>query len=83
MIDQVFGSYAGAAKSVARCESGFNPGATNAYSGAAGVFQFLPSTWAGTSQAGQSPYNAYANIRAAYEVFARDGYSWREWSCKP
>jgi hypothetical protein len=24
-----------------------------------------------------------ANIHAAYEIFKRDGYSWREWACKP
>ncbi|HEX4206683.1 MAG TPA: LysM peptidoglycan-binding domain-containing protein [Ktedonobacteraceae bacterium] len=83
MISQVFGANAGSALNVARCESGFNPQATNSASGAAGVFQFLPSTWSTTSQAGQSPYNAYANIAAAHEVFVRDGYSWREWSCQP
>lgn len=83
MIRQVFGSDAGSALNIASCESGFNPNATNASSGAAGVFQFLRSTWASTSQAGQSPYNAYANIVAAHEVFVRDGHSWREWQCQP
>lgn len=83
MINQVFGSYAGGALNVARCESGLNPGATNGSSGAAGVFQILPSTWSGTSQAGSSPYNAYANIVAAHEIFVRDGNSWREWVCQP
>nr|BBH93446.1 hypothetical protein KTA_16450 [Thermogemmatispora argillosa] len=83
MIYQVFGSYGAQALSVAQCESGLNPYATNSSSGAAGLFQFLPSTWATTSQAAYSPYNAAANIRAAYEVFARDGFSWREWSCQP
>jgi LysM repeat protein len=83
MIYQAFGSDANSALNVARCESGLNPNATNAASGAAGLFQFLPSTWRTTSQAGQSPYNAYANILAAHEVFVRDGHSWREWSCQP
>lgn len=83
MIQQVFGPYGSSAVRVATCESGLNPNATNTSSSAAGLFQFLPSTWAGTSQAGQSPYNAYANIQAAHEVFVRDGYSWREWSCQP
>ncbi|GHO83642.1 LysM peptidoglycan-binding domain-containing protein [Dictyobacter formicarum] len=87
MIDEIFGPYAAGAKSVAACESGMNPNATNTYSiggsHAAGIFQILyPSTWSTTSQAGMSPYNARANIIAAHEIFARDGYSWREWVCR-
>jgi len=82
-IVAVFGPYAGAALNVARCESGFNPSAFNAGSGASGVFQFLRSTWATTSYAGYSPFNASANIHAAYQVFSRDGFSWREWQCQP
>ncbi len=85
-IRAVFGPYANQALTVARCESGFNPGARNPISvggaHAAGVFQILDSsTWRSTSYAGQSPYNAYANIHAAYQIFQRDGYSWREWQC--
>jgi LysM domain-containing protein/transglycosylase-like protein with SLT domain len=82
MIGQTFGSYASGAINVASCESGLNPGASNS-SGAAGLFQIMPATWAGTSEAGQSPYNASANIAAAYQIFVRDGYSWREWTCQP
>lgn len=82
-IVAVFGRYAGAALNVARCESSFNSNAYNASSGASGVFQFLRSTWATTSYAGYSPFNASANIHAAYQVFARDGFSWREWQCQP
>jgi len=86
MIDQVFGSYATGALHVARCESGFNPLAYNPISiggsHAEGVFQILyPSTWRGTSEASSSPYSAVANILAAHQIFVRDGYSWREWSC--
>jgi len=83
MIDSVFGSYAAGAQQVATCESGLNPNATNPYSGAAGIFQIMPATWSGTSEAGTSPYNAYANVVAAHEIFVRDGYSWREWTCQP
>ena len=88
MINQVFGSYAAGAINVATCESGLNPGATNSMSiggsHAAGVFQILyPSTWAGTSEAANSPYDAWSNIVAAHEIFVRDGYSWREWTCQP
>jgi hypothetical protein len=79
----VFGPYGQSALAVARCESGLNPGAVNASSGASGLFQFLRSTWAGTSYRYASPFNADANIRAAHEVFVRDGYSWREWVCQP
>ena len=82
-IQSVFGPYAGAALAIARCESGYNPSAYNASSGASGVFQFLRSTWATTSYAGYSPFNAWANIHAAYQVFSRDGHSWREWQCQP
>ena len=86
MIKQVFGVYAAGALNVARCESGFNPLAYNPISNggnhAEGVFQILyPSTWSGTSQAANSPYSAMANILAAHQIFVRDGYSWREWSC--
>lgn len=87
-IGAVFGPYANAAISVAQCESGLNPGAYNrtpvGNSHAAGVFQILyPSTWDTTAYSGDSPYNASDNIHAAYQIFARDGYSWREWACQP
>ena len=82
-IVAVFGRYANAALAVARCESGYNPNAKNPSSSASGVFQFLHSTWLTTSYAGYSPFNASANIHAAYQVFSRDGYSWREWECQP
>jgi hypothetical protein len=85
-IAAVFGSYSASAIRVATCESGLNPNAYNSVSiggsHAEGVFQILyPSTWSTTSYHSQSPYNYSANIRAAYEIFKRDGYSWREWSC--
>jgi hypothetical protein len=87
-IRAVFGSHADQAIRVARCESGFSPTAVDpisvAGSHAEGVFQILyPGTWRGTSYAGSSPFDASANIHAAYQIFARDGYSWREWECKP
>jgi hypothetical protein len=87
-IRSVFGPYGNQALAVAQCESGLNPGARNSISiggaHAAGLFQILDtSTWYATSYRGASPYNASANIRAAYEIFHRDGNSWREWSCRP
>lgn len=87
-IKAVFGGYATGAIAVATCESGLNPNARNTTpignSHAEGVFQILyPSTWNGTSYHNDSPYNYAANIRAAHEIFQRDGNSWREWACQP
>ena len=88
-IIAVFGSsYAQGALNIAKCESGYDPNARNSYpignSHASGVFQILyPSTWNTTSYAAYSPFEYDKNIRAAYEIFRRDGYSWREWACKP
>ncbi len=83
MIEATFGGYAWQALRVAGCESSYNPSAVNSSSGASGVFQFMPATWAGTPYAGYSVFNAWANVHAAYWLFQRDGYSWREWSCQP
>lgn len=81
-IRQVFGPYGNQAVRIAECESSMNPNAYNGILGAAGLFQIIPSTWASTSEAGQSVYNPYANIRAAHEIFVRDGNSFAEWQCK-
>jgi hypothetical protein len=88
IIRQVFGGYSDQAIRIATCESSMNPNATNSYaignSHAEGLFQILyPSTWYGTSEANASPYDPVANTRAAFEIFQRDGYSWREWECQP
>ncbi len=88
MIYSVFGPYASGAMRVANCESGLNPRAYNPVSiggsHAMGVFQILyPSTWVGTSQSYNSPYDPMANVLAAHNIFVRDGYSWREWACRP
>lgn len=87
-INAVFGQYAAGALNIARCESGYDPNAVNSYpignSHASGVFQILyPSTWNTTSYRNYSPFEYDKNIRAAYEIFHRDGNSWREWQCKP
>ena len=88
IIQEVFGPDAPAAMNIAWCESTNNPNAVNSTaignSHAEGLFQILyPSTWYTTSQAGNSPFDATANTIAAHEIFARDGYSWREWVCQP
>ncbi len=72
------------------CESNGDPDAVNPYSGAAGLFQFLPSTWASTApKAGYpeaSPYDPEANTASAawlanrYEELGL--YYWQAWNCK-
>jgi hypothetical protein len=64
----------------ARCETGgtFSPTAYNP-SGASGLFQFLPSTWATTPYRSLSIWSPYANALAAGWMHAngRGG----EWAC--
>jgi transglycosylase-like protein with SLT domain len=65
---------------VAKCESGYNPNAVNRGSGASGLFQFLPSTWASMPQHNQSVFNPVANAQAAAVLYQRSGPG--QWSCK-
>jgi hypothetical protein len=65
---------------VAKCESGYNPNAVNRGSGAAGLFQFMPSTWRSMPQGGQSVFNPVANAQAAAVLYQRSGPN--QWSCK-
>lgn len=65
---------------VAYCESHYNPYAVNSSSGAAGLFQFLPSTWAHSPYAAQSPFDPVANARAAAWLYARSGPN--QWVCQ-
>jgi soluble lytic murein transglycosylase-like protein len=67
------------AERVALCESGDNPSAVNRGSGAEGLFQIMPGTWAGTPYASQSEFDAVANAKAAAWIYARRGGS--AWSC--
>jgi hypothetical protein len=66
---------------LAQCESGLNPYAVNRSSGAAGLFQFLATTWAGTPWRAQSPFDPNANAQAAAWLYAKYGAS--QWSCHP
>jgi hypothetical protein len=79
------------ALSVIHCESQGDPDAVNRWSGAAGLFQFVPSTWAWASAGagfdGVSPLSPEANIAAAAWLVRRslaegDG-AWSHWVCKP
>ncbi|MEP6693112.1 MAG: transglycosylase SLT domain-containing protein, partial [Chloroflexota bacterium] len=69
---------------VAWCESRYNPYALNARSGAAGLFQFMPATWAANSvragYAGASVFDPVASANTAAYMF-RNGQAW-QWSCK-
>ena len=69
---------------VAWCESRYNPYAVNARSGAAGLFQFMPATWAANSvragYAGANVFDAVANANTAAYMF-RNGQA-AQWSCK-
>jgi hypothetical protein len=66
---------------VAEAESGFDPLAVNPATGAAGVFQFLPSTWESLSElAGwgeASVFDPHANVAVAAWTVAR--YGWHPW----
>jgi hypothetical protein len=75
---------------ILQCESLGDPEAYNPFSGAAGLFQFLPSTWASTApQAGFPDADAFdpeANIGTAawlanrYQALGQ--YYWQPWSCR-
>jgi hypothetical protein len=66
---------------VAERESNFDPLAVNPATGAAGVFQFIPSTWASLSDlaglSGASVYDARANVGVAAWTVAH--YGWHPW----
>lgn len=67
---------------VAWHESGYNPNAQNPYTGAAGVFQFMPAVWPGLSRSagwgGHSAFEAQANIATA--AWTVSHYGWSAWS---
>ncbi|HLF59970.1 MAG TPA: transglycosylase SLT domain-containing protein [Acidimicrobiia bacterium] len=78
------------ALAIIQCESMGDSDAYNPYSGASGLFQFLPSTWAATAPkagfGGASPFDGVANIGTAawlgnqYEDLGL-GF-WKPWSCR-
>jgi transglycosylase-like protein with SLT domain len=68
------------AMNVAWCESRYHPNSVNSSSGAAGLFQFLPSTWAFTPYASYSPFDPRYNALAAAWLYNRDGPS--QWVCQ-
>lgn len=81
------------ALSVMACESNGDPLALNPTSGAAGLFQFIPSTWAWASDfagwSGADVFDPEANTAvAAWLVIdsvdgGHTGGAWGHWSCQP
>ena len=78
------------ALAILQCESLGDPDAYNPYSGASGLYQFLPSTWASTSPkagfSGASPFDPEANVGTAAWLANRyhelgQGH-WAPWSCR-
>ena len=75
---------------IIQCESGGDPSAYNPYSGASGLFQFLPSTWATTAPKAGYPdasvFDPTANVASAAWLANRyqelGQYYWRAWSCR-
>ncbi|MDQ6774575.1 MAG: transglycosylase SLT domain-containing protein, partial [Candidatus Dormibacteraeota bacterium] len=65
---------------VAHCESTYNPQAVNGSSGASGLFQFLPSTWARSPYGGQPVFDPDTNARAAAWLYETAGPG--QWSCR-
>jgi regulator of protease activity HflC (stomatin/prohibitin superfamily) len=65
---------------IAYCESRYHPNSVNSSSGASGLFQFMPGTWAGTPWASQSPFDPVANAQAAAWLYSHYGPG--RWSCK-
>jgi hypothetical protein len=68
------------AMNVAWCESRYHPTSVNSDSGASGLFQFLPSTWAFTPYARYSPFDPKYNALAAAWLYARSGPN--QWVCQ-
>ena len=68
---------------IAKCESGFNPNAYNP-SGASGLFQFMPATFAANSvragYAGASIWDPVASANTAAYMFSRNQSG--QWVCK-
>jgi hypothetical protein len=80
-IYSVFGNSPGLswALRVANCESHYNPLAVNRYSGASGLFQFMPSTW-NANFPGWNIWDPYAQSRAALSFYNAGRQS--AWTCK-
>jgi hypothetical protein len=74
------------ALNIIACESGGNPSAYNASSGASGLFQHLKKYWADRANKagfpGASAFDAEANIAASAWLLYAPGGGPQHWSCK-
>ena len=73
-----FGESKDLAYSIAYRESRYQWGITNSSSGAAGLYQFMPGTWASTPYRRKSPYSPKWASLGAMWMWAHGGYS--HWS---
>lgn len=85
LIVDIFGPTAPAALTVAKCESGFDPSATNGhYRGVFQVGDLHAANWLDVT--GQDYWASWmdpvVNITYAYSL-SKGGTSWGPWSCKP
>lgn len=79
------------ALAVIDCESRGLPDAYNPYSGASGLFQFIPGTWAVASVkagfSGASPFEPEPNVASGWWLvsyyMSRGKPAWAAWSCQP
>lgn len=69
-------------RAVGLCESHLYENSRNRTSSAAGLYQFLDTTWARAGVPGFSVYDPYANAIAAARLVHNDG-GWGEWTCRP
>ena len=65
---------------VARCESGLDPNAVGGGGAYHGLFQFVPSTFAGTPYGDQNIYDPWANANAAAWMWSEGRRN--EWVCQ-
>lgn len=65
---------------VAQCESNLNPRAVDPSGAYHGLFQFVPSTFAGTPYGGQDIYDPWANAHAAAWMWSEGRKA--EWVCQ-
>ena len=92
LVEQFFAAdLVDGALTVMQCESRGDPLAYNPVSGASGLFQFIPSTWAwaapGAGFPGASPFEPDANVGAAawlvQQSIDQGKQPWTHWHCTP
>lgn len=87
LVDEYFPHEVDRAMRVLACESNGNPRARNPRSGASGLFQHMPGSWAeraaGAGFPGASIFDPEANVAAAaWLVYDARGGGWHHWVCK-